>query len=447
MLKEIDNETREIFELITTTHMICILILCLVFVINDNFFHTTDYFIIYPIINIRVFLILCLVGFGIFLLSNTVTYLRKKESKYLPWVNLVYVTIPLFIALASSLFVDDGYNLAFILILPVLIAASVFGKRAGLIMSAICSLILVIFKAGTGAEKSVLRALESNLVMISVIFVVGWFIGNLTNIEVKQREKLKNSLLSLEEEMAKRQLMDKEIARLDRLNLVGEMAASIGHEVRNPMTTVRGFLQLLGEKKDCLHYKEHYDLMIEELDRANSIITEFLSLAKNRLVQFKKNNLNSVILALEPLILADAYKTSHKVSTDLQKIPDLLLDEREIRQLVLNLVRNGLEAMPSGGTLLVKTFTEGEEVVLVVQDQGKGIEPEILEKIGTPFLTTKENGTGLGLAVCYSIATKHNAVIDVDTGPAGTTFCVRFNAGPCPGCSPVPEANQPGQTS
>jgi len=84
---------------------------------------------------------------------------------------------------------------------------------------------------------------------------------------------------------------EREISRLDRLNLVGEIAASIGHEVRNPMTTVRGFLQLLGSKDDCSKYKQYFDLMIEELDRANLIITQFLSLAKN-------SPLNAVLLNL-----------------------------------------------------------------------------------------------------------------------------------------------------
>lgn len=222
--------------------------------------------------------------------------------------------------------------------------------------------------------------------------------------------------------------LEKEIARLDRLNLVGEMAAGIGHEIRNPMTTVRGFLQMLGEKDDCTKYKEYFNLMIEELDRANSIITEFLSLAKNKPVELKKQNLNKIVTVILPLITADAMVTDKYIKVDLDNIPELLLDEKEIRQLILNLVRNGLEAMSPGGHLKIKTSAEDDEVVLAVRDYGKGINPDVLEKIGTPFYTTKESGTGLGLAVCYSIAARHNATINVETGPDGTTFFVRFKA-------------------
>lgn len=218
----------------------------------------------------------------------------------------------------------------------------------------------------------------------------------------------------------------KEMARLDRLNLIGEIAAGIGHEIRNPMTTVRGILQLFITRDKFSPEKECFELMICELDRANEIITEFLSLSKNRAVEMRPQNLNSIIQAISPLITADGSVAGKQIVLELMDIPDMPLDEKEIRQLVFNMVRNGLEAMEPGGILTIKTCTEGDELVLSVRDQGKGINKTILEKIGTPFLTTKENGTGLGLAICFSIAERHNAKINVETGPAGTTFQVRF---------------------
>lgn len=228
-------------------------------------------------------------------------------------------------------------------------------------------------------------------------------------------------------DISERKRYEKELARLDRLNLVGEMAAGIGHEVRNPMTTVRGFLQLYRKKDSFIQYKEIFDLMIDELDRANSIITEFLSLAKNKMVNLTLQDLNTILTNLSPLIQADAMQYDKYINLQLEEIPELPLDEKEIRQLILNLVRNGLEAMSSGGNLAIRTYIEGQEMILSVQDQGKGIEPDILEKIGTPFFTTKDSGTGLGLAVCYGIAARHNAVINIKTSPKGTTFLVMFN--------------------
>lgn len=233
-------------------------------------------------------------------------------------------------------------------------------------------------------------------------------------------------ILGVAQDITEKKQFEKEIARLERLNLVGQIAAGIGHEIRNPMTTVRGFLQILGGKEKCIEYKKFFNLMIEELDRANLIITEFLSLAKHKALDIEVQNINVILKTLLPLMLADSMNIDKYVVVELGETPDFLMNEKEIRQLVLNLVRNGLEAMPPGGTLNIKTFTDGGEVVLSVQDQGKGIEPDVIEKIGTPFFTTKDNGTGLGLAVCYGIAARHNAIIKVETSPTGTTFFVRF---------------------
>jgi len=216
-----------------------------------------------------------------------------------------------------------------------------------------------------------------------------------------------------------------EMIRLEQLNLVGQMAAGIGHEVRNPMTTVRGFLQMFKEKKD-LTYIKYIDLMIEELDRANSIITQFLSLAKDKPLKKKKQNLNTIVEALFPLIQADAFKSNMLTNLVLEETPDLLIDDKEIRQVILNFARNGFEVMTEGNMLTIKTFVEADEAVLAVIDQGGGIEPVILNKLGTPLLTTKEQGTGLGLAVCYSIAARHNATIDISTSSKGSTFFMRF---------------------
>jgi signal transduction histidine kinase len=233
-------------------------------------------------------------------------------------------------------------------------------------------------------------------------------------------------LLCVMNDITERMQIEKEMARLERLNLVGEMAAGIGHEIRNPMTTVRGFLQMLDQKDEYGKHKEYFELMIGELDRANSIITEFLSMAKNKPVDLKPQNLSHIVRTLFPLIQADAMNADKYIEVELAEIPDLLLDEKEIRQLILNLVRNGLEAMAPGKNLIIKTYMDGEEVVLSVRDKGTGIKPELLAKIGDPFFTTKDTGTGLGLAVCYSIAARHNAVIDIETSPSGTTFFIRF---------------------
>jgi PAS domain S-box-containing protein len=232
-------------------------------------------------------------------------------------------------------------------------------------------------------------------------------------------------LLVVMQDITEQKDLQNELIRLDRLNLVGGMAASIGHEIRNPMTAVRGFLQMFQDKYS--EDREFLDLMIEELDRANSIITEFISLAKNKIVELTPQSLNSIMKNILPILRANAAIQDKCIKLEMEHLPDILLDEKEIRQLVLNLINNALESMPAGGGIIkVSTFMEENQVVLSIQDQGLGIQADILDKLGTPFFSTKEQGTGLGLAVCYGIAERHNARIDIETSKRGTTFYVRF---------------------
>ncbi|EEG78743.1 ATP-binding protein [Dethiobacter alkaliphilus] len=220
--------------------------------------------------------------------------------------------------------------------------------------------------------------------------------------------------------------MQSQFARLSRLDLMGELAGSIGHEIRNPMTTVRGYLQLLLNNQTTTDTNAIFEIMIDELDRANDIITEFLSIAQTKTSELKDCNLNTIITSQFPLMEARCIMSDVTLKTELDLLPLLKLDAKLITQLLLNLVHNGLEAMDDGGVLTISTYTTGSEVILSVADQGKGIPPQNMEKISKPFFTTKESGTGLGLPVCQTIARKHDAVIDCQTSKNGTTFIVKF---------------------
>lgn len=219
----------------------------------------------------------------------------------------------------------------------------------------------------------------------------------------------------------------KELERLDRLNVVGEMAISLGHEIRNPLTTVRGYLQMIQNKHTHPEHADQFALMINEIDRADAIIIDFLSLAKNKAVEKKVLNLNNIVTNTLPLVTTNALMNKRHIATNLSPVPDTIADEKEIRQCLLNLVANGLDVTPENGLLTIETSVDSRgRAVLCVRDQGPGIPKNIEEKLGTPFISTKPNGTGLGLAVCYSVASRHKAVIDYDTSEKGTAFYMRF---------------------
>lgn len=219
-------------------------------------------------------------------------------------------------------------------------------------------------------------------------------------------------------------------ARTERLNLVGEMAASIAHEIRNPLTTVRGFLQLFAGKPELAPYRKFTDLMTEEIDRACSIISTYLSLSRTAITT-KLCCLATLIECFAPVLNSLALVKGMRVSYDLRSPATIIANEAEIRQLLTNLVNNALEAMTSGGNVSITTTELAGSICLAVSDEGTGIAASLIPQLGTPFLTTKENGTGLGLAVCYRIAERHGAKIHVESSPAGSTFTVAFPRASC----------------
>ncbi|MEK8132172.1 ATP-binding protein [Paenibacillus filicis] len=220
----------------------------------------------------------------------------------------------------------------------------------------------------------------------------------------------------------------KEVGHMEGLSLVGRMAASITHEIRNPMAVIRGFVQLMRERPGAA--SEVYLAVIqEELDRANGIIDDFLSLAQNRVVERKDTDLHLLLNKLQPLFMAEANMRGHTLHYRLADSLTLLsLNEKEMKQLLLNLVRNGMEAMEQSGVLTVETRETPDAVEVLIGDTGPGMSEEVREQLFKPFFTTKQGGTGLGLAVCCSIAERHEGTIRVESEPgAGTIFTVRFS--------------------
>jgi len=219
------------------------------------------------------------------------------------------------------------------------------------------------------------------------------------------------------------------MVKLDRLNLIGEMAAGVAHEIRNPMTVIKGYLQFLIKRvPDSM--VEQFCLVLSELERIEQIIADFLSVAKNKRVENKEQDLNALIKEVIPLISTDAMGRGIELKVNLAEgLPRLLLNGREIKQLLLNLARNGIEAMSQHGTLIIESIVEGDMVSLCVEDCGCGICKEDQEKIFDPFFTTKESGTGLGLSICAGIARRHNGIITVQSeNNKGTRFIITFNA-------------------
>lgn len=205
------------------------------------------------------------------------------------------------------------------------------------------------------------------------------------------------------------------IRRSDKLSAIGQLAAGVAHEIRNPLTTLRGFVQLLIPEKD----KQHKDIMLEEIDRINLIVSEFLILAKPQDVKYQQRDLNQILQTIISLLEAQANIRNIQFSTQFEPdLPAIDCEENQLKQVFINLLKNAIEAMPNGGKIHVESHGIDDKMVSVkVTDSGVGIPNELIPKLGEPFNTTKEDGNGLGLMVCSRIIESHGGTINISSEP------------------------------
>ncbi|MBR2568683.1 MAG: PAS domain S-box protein [Paenibacillus sp.] len=208
-------------------------------------------------------------------------------------------------------------------------------------------------------------------------------------------------------DITQRNRMEELLRRSEKLTTVGQLAAGVAHEIRNPLTTIKGFVQLQAHTLKV--NPKHTTMMLSELDRINLIVSEFLILAKPQAVRFLEKDIRPILDEVVSLLNSEAHLHNVQVTTAYGAVPMILCEENQMKQVFINLIKNGIEAMPSGGSLQIKVNAVNEDgVSITVKDQGIGIPQENLPKLGDPFFTNKENGTGLGLMVCHRIIDSHH---------------------------------------
>nr|WP_295975250.1 ATP-binding protein [uncultured Bacillus sp.] len=221
------------------------------------------------------------------------------------------------------------------------------------------------------------------------------------------------------------------LQKSEKLALVGQMAAGIAHEVRNPLTSIKGFIQLFKSKYQ--NDEEYFDLVLSELERINLIIGEFLVLAKPTAIKYKEKDVNKLLKDVVTLINAQATMSSIQIFVESKEnIPPIVCEENQLKQVFINILKNSIEAMPKGGRIDVKVaMKENERVSIRFIDQGIGIPEDRIPTLGEPFYTTKEKGTGLGLMTSYTIIDRHDGKLNITSKVnEGTTVEVILPAYP-----------------
>lgn len=232
------------------------------------------------------------------------------------------------------------------------------------------------------------------------------------------------------ENMREKLLMEKEIHRAERLNVIGHLAASVAHEIRNPMTVVRGFMQIFYKESFIPDDKKEYlKLMIQELDRAETIINDYLALAKPRVDKSEQIDIEKQIYFVKDIISSYALLNNVRIVERLESDLCIKGNPEKLNQVLINLIKNAIEASPEGGEIAVAAYKEKSKIVIDISDSGVGLTNEEMKRLGSPFYSTKENGTGLGLMVCYGIVEAMYGKIEVHSEKGkGTIFSIRLPA-------------------
>lgn len=218
-----------------------------------------------------------------------------------------------------------------------------------------------------------------------------------------------------------------ELRKKEKLAVIGQMAAAIGHEIRNPLSSLKGFTQLQHEAKTDAN--EYYPIMIQEIDRINSIVEDLMYLGKPREMVFEKARINEIIDYTLSISNQQAEIQGISVETMIDgEIPAIDCDEKQLKQVFINLIKNAIEAMPDGGNLKIKSEAPNDKIICItVEDEGCGIMEEDLQNLGVPFYTTKKEGTGLGLMVTYQIIKDHKGSLKFESKQGmGTKVIVKL---------------------
>ncbi|MGD9041055.1 MAG: ATP-binding protein [Desulfobacteraceae bacterium] len=225
------------------------------------------------------------------------------------------------------------------------------------------------------------------------------------------------------------QELKREVERTQRLASLGRLAAGIAHEIRNPLSSIKGFATYFRERyKDIPEDQKTAEIMVQEVERLNRVIGQLLEFARPMSVRKKSTSIQSVIQHSLKMIERDAQAKDINIRMNLSpEIEEVSIDPDRMNQVFLNLYLNGIEAMEEGGTLSVGLYPDdgGKQMKISVSDTGAGINKEDLVHIFDPYFTTKQSGTGLGLAIVHKIIESHKGEVKVESEPGkGTTVTI-----------------------
>lgn len=318
--------------------------------------------------------------------------------------------------------------------LPIVLAGLWFRLRGGIGVALLVSLIYIphiLLQWGQQGNLPLEQYLE--LVLYNVI---GTLTGYLAQKEWLQKVRYQETACHLEEsydQLRKQTDMlirsEQQLEKATRLSALGELSASLAHEIRNPLASIRLSSDNLRDSvANNPDGTEYLDILSTEVERLNQVVEHYLSLARNGQAQQQQVDLNQALEEVMQLISQQATGQKVELIFEKTKLPQLNGEQVQLKQAFLNLALNALQAMPEGGALRISTAFEKDRLTIVFADSGHGVAADNLEEIFTPFYSTYSSGTGLGLAITRRIIESHGGSINANTGSSGMRFCISLPA-------------------
>ena len=308
--------------------------------------------------------------------------------------------------------------------LPIIYAAVYFGWRGGMVAST-CSAICYIPHIRMAWQHDMPDYAMNQYAEIIVFFLVGTVTGVLSDREREQRREVEAKSEQLAKANSELRDSFERIKRADRLSAIGQLSASLAHEIRNPLAGIDGAANLLDLPETPDEIRKGCLVVIHrEVQRLNRLLTNLLDFARPREPEFRAVEPNRLIDSIIGLAGHSAQQKRITLRKDVPlSVPAFECDPEQMKQVLLNLLINAIQAMTGPGEIVLSARQNDSSVLISVSDQGPGIDEENLDKVFNPFFTTKDDGTGLGLSVVHQIITQHHGVVTAERNDgSGATF-------------------------
>ncbi len=287
--------------------------------------------------------------------------------------------------------------------IPIVIAATWFGLRGGLLTALFISVAILPYILGSHLE---VHDLVDEFTEIVFYFAIALLAGGLIEREYKARRKAEEMRLRLE--------------RSQKMSLVGQIAAGMAHEIKNPLASIKGAVEILNDDTTAPDDREEFkSIVFKEVKRINASVSDFLEFARPSETQMNDFNLAEIVHSCLKQVQPQSGKRGIEIVSHIDDPVKVNGDEEKIHQVLLNLLLNAMDASPDGSTIEVNLKADGRNAIVTVEDSGDGISETDSNKIFEPFFTTKSAGTGLGLAIAKNIIDQHHGTIILENRPGG----------------------------